>query len=53
MSDRRKQIKLMSGANEERKFVYCLFVVFAESITAFLLYVRGFAEMIAVFFVCT
>ena len=24
MSDRRKQIKLMSRANEERKFVYCL-----------------------------
>jgi hypothetical protein len=28
MSDRRKQIKLLSRANEERKFIYCLFVVY-------------------------
>ena len=42
MSDRRKQIKLMSRANEERKFVYCLFVV----------YPRG-AERFAALFVFT
>ena len=63
MSDRRKQIKLLSRANEERKFIYCLFVVYPRVCginyclfggktlyTVSLLYIQRFAEMIAVFY---